>query len=73
MTRNECGESRDSRPASRIRRLTIRLPAWLSPLLSAREEPEKEPGRVRVSVSLDAPLLGRLITYCGTIEVAASS
>jgi hypothetical protein len=56
--------------AFRWRSARSRIPAWMAPRIDAREDPV-EPGgiRVHVQVQVALPLVGRLITYDGIIEV----
>lgn len=55
--------------AMRIGGVTLRLPMFVVPRVSAREGLEPGGSRLRVSVSLDAPVLGRLVSYSGTVDV----
>jgi hypothetical protein len=57
--------------AARIRVgiVNVPLPRVLSPRVSAREMVDPETGRIHVAVSVDAPLLGRLIDYSGRVEM----
>jgi hypothetical protein len=48
-------------------RSRVPLPVRLAPRVAAWEKPDDVPGQVRVRVEVVLPLLGRLITYEGTI------
>jgi len=52
----------------RWRRLRLRVPAFLAPVVRLRESAEKLAGRQRVALTVDMPLLGRLYEYEGTFE-----
>jgi len=44
------------------------LPGWLAPRVVASEQVAAGATRVQVSVSVDAPVVGLLVAYSGTIE-----
>jgi hypothetical protein len=53
----------------RLCNMSVPLPSFFAPRVSARETVDREPGRIRVAVSVDVPLFGRLIDYAGEVEV----
>lgn len=54
--------------ALRLGRLRIRLPRRLSPRVVGRERVSSDGSRVSVSVRVNAPLVGLLIAYGGSVE-----
>lgn len=52
-----------------VGRLRVPLPRWLSPQITAREWALQDESRVHVSVSVQAPLTGLLISYRGFIDM----
>jgi hypothetical protein len=40
----------------------------VSPTVTLREEPDADVGRQRVSVIVDAPLIGRIYEYTGHVD-----
>ncbi len=59
--------------ALRLGPLRVPLPRALAPHIEAREWAEAGEERVRVRVSVSAPLVGPLITYEGKIELEAAA
>lgn len=55
------------RAAVRLGPVTLPLPAWLAPSVSANEGPGEQPHQTAVCVSVSLPLVGLLITYSGTL------
>jgi hypothetical protein len=52
----------------RVGRRSVAVPAAVSPRVSLREEFDEAVGRQRVSVTLDAPLVGRIYEYTGHFD-----
>jgi hypothetical protein len=52
----------------RVGRRSVALPAAVSPRVSLREEFDEAVGRQRVSVTLDAPVIGRIYEYTGHFD-----
>ena len=52
----------------RLGRRSVALPATVSPTVSLREEFDADVGRQRVSVTVDAPLIGRIYEYTGHFD-----
>jgi hypothetical protein len=52
----------------RVGRRSVGLPTAVSPRVSLREEFDEAVGRQRVSVTLDAPLVGRIYEYTGHFD-----
>jgi len=52
----------------RVGRRSVAVPAAVSPGVSLREEFDEAVGRQRVSVTLDAPLVGRIYEYTGHFD-----
>ncbi|UNK71856.1 DUF4166 domain-containing protein [Microbacterium sp. H1-D42] len=57
----------------RVGRLRVRIPRLIAPVVRLRESAEKQAGRQRVSLTVDAPLLGRLYEYQGVFTYRLES
>lgn len=52
----------------RLGGLRVRIPRLLAPVVRLRESAEKQVGRQRVELTVDAPLIGRIYEYAGTFS-----
>lgn len=50
----------------RVAGVRVRIPRLLAPVVRLRESAEKQAGRQRVELTVDAPLIGRVYEYSGT-------
>lgn len=57
----------------RIGKLRVRIPRLIAPVVRLRESAEKQAGRQRISLTVDAPLLGRLYEYQGVFTYRLES
>ena len=53
--------------ALRLGPLCLRLPGWVTPRLTAREQPEGDRKRAHVAIEMSLPLLGLLVAYEGPV------
>jgi hypothetical protein len=54
--------------ALRLGPLRLRLPGWVTPRLTAREQPDGDRNGVYVSIEMSLPLLGLLVAYEGPVS-----